>query len=134
MQNVLSEAHGSTSKENNDTGKKDETGSIISTEESPLLSKEYTIEVNSSIDSSSLQVDDDKKNGTAPLMTAIKSLLDLTNDYLQKLEEKNPGIRADFLAILADAASRAMHGERVYSNISSSTDGQSSSCSLGYMG
>ncbi|KHJ32988.1 hypothetical protein EV44_g4280 [Erysiphe necator] len=113
IENVLSKAHGSTSKADYDTGKENETGCVISTEEFPPLPKESTTEVNSSIDSPSLQVNDDKKNGTAPLMAAIKGLLDLTNEYLQKLEEQQPGIGADFLA---------MRGERVYSNISGSTD------------
>lgn len=122
IENVLSEAHGPTSKADYDTGTENETGSVISTEEFPPLPKEYTTEVYSSIDSPSLQVDDNKKNGTAPLMAAIKGLLDLTNDYLQKLEEQHPGIGAEFLAMLADGASRAMRGERVYSNISGSTD------------
>ncbi|POS87820.1 hypothetical protein EPUL_000750, partial [Erysiphe pulchra] len=108
IENVLSEAHGSTSKLDDDTGMEDETESIISTEEFPLLRKESAIEIKISIASPISHGDDDKKNGTAPLMAAIKGLLDLTNDYLQKLEERHPGIGADFLAMLADTDSRAM--------------------------
>ncbi|KHJ35584.1 hypothetical protein EV44_g4126 [Erysiphe necator] len=50
-----------------------------------------------------------KKNATS-LMDAIKSLLDLTNPFLKKLEEDHPRVGADFLALLADGASRAMRG------------------------
>ncbi|KHJ31175.1 putative effector protein [Erysiphe necator] len=55
-----------------------------------------------------------QETSAAPLMAAIKGLLDMTNDYLQNLDKENPGIGADFLALLADGASRAMRGERVY--------------------
>ncbi|KAI0998239.1 hypothetical protein K3495_g9956 [Podosphaera aphanis] len=51
---------------------------------------------------------------SASLMDAIKGLLDLTNDYLRELENKHPGVGADFLALLVDGASRAMRGQRVY--------------------
>lgn len=43
--------------------------------------------------------------------------LDLTNDYLQNLHKELPGVGADFLALLADGASRAMRGERVYASL-----------------
>lgn len=52
----------------------------------------------------------------AELMKDIKGLLDLTNDYLQDLEKKHPGPGSDFLALLADGASRAMRGQRVYTS------------------
>ncbi|KHJ32299.1 hypothetical protein EV44_g4330 [Erysiphe necator] len=52
----------------------------------------------------------------ANLMDSIKGLLDLTDDYLRNLESQHPGVEADFLALLADGASRAMRGERVYCN------------------
>ncbi|KHJ35140.1 hypothetical protein EV44_g3862 [Erysiphe necator] len=59
----------------------------------------------------------DSQQGVASLMEAIKGLLDLTNDYLKNLEIQHPGIGADFLALLADGASRAMRGERVYCSV-----------------
>ncbi|POS85682.1 hypothetical protein EPUL_004131 [Erysiphe pulchra] len=43
-----------------------------------------------------------------PLMEKIKGLLDLTSSYLQDLEKDHPGVGADFMAILAEGASRAM--------------------------
>ncbi|POS85506.1 hypothetical protein EPUL_001726 [Erysiphe pulchra] len=52
------------------------------------------------------------QHNAVTLMDGIKGLLDLTNDYLRMLEEKHLGIGADFLALLADGASRAMRGER----------------------
>ncbi|POS84575.1 hypothetical protein EPUL_002800, partial [Erysiphe pulchra] len=55
-----------------------------------------------------------QKTSVAPLMAAIKGLLDLTNDYLQNLDKEHPSVAADFLALLADGASCAMRGERVY--------------------
>ncbi|KHJ31716.1 putative effector protein [Erysiphe necator] len=58
-----------------------------------------------------------QKTSAAPLMAAIKGLLDLTNDYLQNLDKEHPGVGADFLALLADGASRAMRGERVYASL-----------------
>ncbi|POS87688.1 hypothetical protein EPUL_000497 [Erysiphe pulchra] len=112
IENVLSEAHGSTSKVDDDTGIEDEIESIISTEEFPLPPKESTIEINSSIASPISHVEDDKKNGIAPLMAAIKGLLDLTNDYLQKLEEKHPGIGVEFLAILRRSLTNNRHQAR----------------------
>lgn len=57
------------------------------------------------------------KHNTTSLMDAIKGLLDLTNPYLKNLEVEHPGVGTDFLALLADGASRAMRGERVYSNL-----------------
>ena len=51
--------------------------------------------------------------GSTDLMCAIKGLLDLTNQYLQDLEKNHPGVGLDFLALLADGASRAMQGKRV---------------------
>ncbi|KHJ36239.1 putative effector protein [Erysiphe necator] len=57
-----------------------------------------------------------KKNATS-LMDAIKSLLDLTNPFLQKLEEDHPGVGTDFIALLADGASRAIRGERIYTSL-----------------
>ncbi|KAI1005514.1 hypothetical protein K3495_g2705 [Podosphaera aphanis] len=36
------------------------------------------------------------------------------NDYLRELVNKHPGVGADFLVLLADGASRAMRGQRVY--------------------
>lgn len=56
----------------------------------------------------------DGPRSSASLMKAIKGLLDLTNDYLQDLEKDHPGVGSDFLALLADGASRAMRGQRVY--------------------
>ncbi|KAI1000411.1 hypothetical protein K3495_g7784, partial [Podosphaera aphanis] len=53
-------------------------------------------------------------HNSASLMDAIKGLLDLTNDYLRELENKHPSVGADFLALLADGASRAKRGQRVY--------------------
>lgn len=50
-------------------------------------------------------------------MDAIKDLLDLTNPYLKKLEEDHPGVSKEFLALLADQASRAMRGECIYTNL-----------------
>ena len=49
-------------------------------------------------------------------MCAIKGLLYLTNQYLQDLEKNHPGVGSDFLALLADGASRAMRGQRVYTS------------------
>ncbi|POS87839.1 hypothetical protein EPUL_000748 [Erysiphe pulchra] len=51
-------------------------------------------------------------------MDAIKGLLDLTNPYHKKLEEEQPGVGTDFMALLADSASKAMRWERVYTNLS----------------
>ncbi|POS87432.1 hypothetical protein EPUL_000238 [Erysiphe pulchra] len=51
-------------------------------------------------------------HNVAGLMDPVKGLLDLTNDYLKNLEAQHPGIGADFLALLADGASRAMRVER----------------------
>ncbi|POS88416.1 hypothetical protein EPUL_000163 [Erysiphe pulchra] len=48
-------------------------------------------------------------------MGAVKGLLDLTNQYLRNLGKGHSGVGADFLALLADGASRAMRGEWVYS-------------------
>ncbi|POS88005.1 hypothetical protein EPUL_000390 [Erysiphe pulchra] len=55
-----------------------------------------------------------QKTSVAPLMAAIKGLLDLTNDYLQTLDKEHPGVGADFLTLLADGASCAMRGEWVF--------------------
>ncbi|KHJ30250.1 hypothetical protein EV44_g3954 [Erysiphe necator] len=63
-------------------------------------------------------------HNAASLMDTIKGLLDLTNDYLKNLEAHHPGVGADFLALLADGASRAMRGERVYSNTSKVCEGR----------
>lgn len=60
---------------------------------------------------------DETKQSVTSLMDAIKGLLDLTNPYLKKLEEDHPGVGTDFLALLADGASRAMRGERVYTKL-----------------
>ncbi|POS84518.1 hypothetical protein EPUL_002104 [Erysiphe pulchra] len=49
-------------------------------------------------------------------MGVIKGL-DLTNQYLQILDIEHPGIGVDSLALLADGASRAMRGERVYASL-----------------
>ncbi|KAI1003145.1 hypothetical protein K3495_g5056 [Podosphaera aphanis] len=54
--------------------------------------------------------------GSAEIMKDIKGLIDLTNKYLQDLEKKHPGVGADFLALLADGASRAMRGQGVYTS------------------
>ncbi|POS82654.1 hypothetical protein EPUL_006041, partial [Erysiphe pulchra] len=54
------------------------------------------------------------QHNASTLMDGVKGLLDLTNDYLRMLEEKHPGVGANFLALLADGTSRAMRGERVY--------------------
>ncbi|POS84300.1 hypothetical protein EPUL_005308 [Erysiphe pulchra] len=59
-----------------------------------------------------------KNRSVTLLMDAIKGLLDLTNPYLKELEEEHPGIGTDFMALLADGASRAMRGERVYTDLS----------------
>ncbi|POS82895.1 hypothetical protein EPUL_003649 [Erysiphe pulchra] len=58
-----------------------------------------------------------QKTSVASLMAAIKSLLDLTNDYLQNLDKEHTGIESEFLALLADGASHAMLGERVYMSL-----------------
>ncbi|KAI1005825.1 hypothetical protein K3495_g2392 [Podosphaera aphanis] len=47
------------------------------------------------------------------LMKDINGLIDLTNNYLQDLEKKHPGVGADFLALLADGTSRAIRSQRV---------------------
>ncbi|POS86252.1 hypothetical protein EPUL_000902 [Erysiphe pulchra] len=57
-------------------------------------------------------------HNVAGLMDAIKGLQDLTNDILKNLELQHPKVGPDFLALLADGASRAMCGERVYFNTS----------------
>ncbi|KAI1004366.1 hypothetical protein K3495_g3846 [Podosphaera aphanis] len=48
------------------------------------------------------------QRSSAPITNAIKGLLDFTNDYLQNLEINHLRVGADFLALLADGASRAM--------------------------
>lgn len=121
-ENVLSEAHSSTEKEAQlDTGISDEINMIdemISedpfAEEPQSPSQVLLTQPVTRPPTPKSQDKDDKKGGAAPLMVAIKGLLDLTNDYLQRLEEQHPGVGADFLAMLADGASRAMRGERVY--------------------
>ncbi|KHJ33276.1 putative effector protein [Erysiphe necator] len=65
----------------------------------------------------SSKINEENRSATL-LMDAIKGLLDLTNPYLKKLEEEHPGIGTNFMALLADGASRAMRGERVYTNLS----------------
>ncbi|KHJ32634.1 hypothetical protein EV44_g5926 [Erysiphe necator] len=57
---------------------------------------------------------DCNQGSVTSLMTAIKGLVDLTNDYLQSPETQHPGIGSDFLALLSDGASRAIRGQRVY--------------------
>lgn len=51
-------------------------------------------------------------------MGVIKGLLNLTNDYLESLEIQHPGIRSDIFTLIADGASHAMRGERVYCDLS----------------
>lgn len=65
----------------------------------------------------SSKINEENRSATL-LMDAIKGLLDLTNPYFKKMEEEHPGIGTDFMALLADGASRAMRGERVYTNLS----------------
>lgn len=42
---------------------------------------------------------DRNQRSVSSLMTAIKRLLYLTNDYLQNFETQNPGIRSEILAL-----------------------------------
>ncbi|KHJ32863.1 putative effector protein [Erysiphe necator] len=58
------------------------------------------------------------QGSAASLMGAIRGLLDLTNDYLKNFEIEHPGFGSDFLGLIADGASRAMRGERVYRDLS----------------
>ncbi|POS83028.1 hypothetical protein EPUL_003303 [Erysiphe pulchra] len=74
---------------------------LQASEQSPAVNSEKDLSVAS-------------QNHAVTLMDGIKGLLDLTNDYLRMLEEKHPGVEADFLALLADGASRAMRSERIY--------------------
>ncbi|KHJ34664.1 hypothetical protein EV44_g3392 [Erysiphe necator] len=82
-------------------------------EEDPLRSKNPQIASLISPKPIHAQSDRNQRNVTS-LMTAIKGLLDSTNDYLQNLETQHLGIGSDFLALLSDGASRAMRGQRVY--------------------
>ncbi|KAI0999196.1 hypothetical protein K3495_g8998 [Podosphaera aphanis] len=56
----------------------------------------------------------DGPRSSASLMKAIKGLPHLTNDYLLDLAKEHPVVGSDILALLADGASRAMRGQRVY--------------------
>ncbi|KHJ32858.1 hypothetical protein EV44_g4159 [Erysiphe necator] len=51
------------------------------------------------------------------LMEKVKGHLDIANPYLQEIEKDNPGVGADFMALLAEGASRLMLGQRVYYKI-----------------
>lgn len=82
-------------------------------EEDPLHSKNPQIAPLISPKLTHTQSDRNQRNVTS-LMTAIKGLLDLTNDYLQNLETQHPAIGSDFLALLSEDASRARRGQRVY--------------------
>lgn len=53
---------------------------------------------------------DGKQRSVTSLTTAIKGLLDLTNNYLLNLGTRHSGIESDFLALLSDSVSRAMCG------------------------
>ncbi|KHJ30061.1 putative effector protein [Erysiphe necator] len=50
-------------------------------------------------------------------MEKVKGLLDITNPYLQEIEKDYPGVGTDFMALLAEGASRVMLGQRVYSKM-----------------
>ncbi|KHJ30258.1 putative effector protein [Erysiphe necator] len=76
-------------------------------EEDPLRSKSPQKAALISPKPTHTQSDRNQRNVTS-LMSAIKGLLDLTNDYLQNLETQYPGIGSDFLALLSDGASHAM--------------------------
>ncbi|POS84893.1 hypothetical protein EPUL_006568 [Erysiphe pulchra] len=61
------------------------------------------------------------KNNATSLMDAINSLLDPPNPFLKNFDEDHHGVGADFLALLADGASRAMRGERIYTSLQKTT-------------
>ncbi|RKF81070.1 putative effector protein, partial [Golovinomyces cichoracearum] len=94
-------------------------------EDFPALSGSTQTPNNVETPSLSLNSGGESQESAASLTELIKGLLDLTNDYLKNLEAQHPGIGSDFLALIADGASRAMRGERVYSNISKSEPARS---------
>ncbi|KHJ35962.1 putative effector protein [Erysiphe necator] len=87
-------------------------------EDFPALPRNTLTTAEAKIPSPSNNSSSKSQGSAASLMGAIKGLLDLTNDYLKNLEIEHPGIGPDFLALIADGASRAMRGERVYRDLS----------------
>ncbi|POS82451.1 hypothetical protein EPUL_006119, partial [Erysiphe pulchra] len=87
-------------------------------EDFPALPRSTQITADAKTPSPSYNSSSKSQGSAASLMGAIKGLLDLTNDYLKNLEIQHPGIGSDFLALIADGASRAMRGERVYRDLS----------------
>lgn len=121
IENVFSKVHDSANKEDRDMGKEDNVRRKVSADEFPHLLEAVGIGIDKNPCIPRSLVNNDKRKSTAPLMVATKGLLNLTNDYLPRMEAQHLGAGADFLAMLADRASRSMCIQLVYMNTSYST-------------
>ncbi|KHJ32239.1 hypothetical protein EV44_g4238 [Erysiphe necator] len=50
-------------------------------------------------------------------MTKARGLLNLVGPYLEEMELECPGLGTGFLALMSDGVSRAIRGEKIYTNI-----------------
>lgn len=59
----------------------------------------------------------DSPEQNSKLMTKARGLLNLVGPYLEDMEIECPGSGTDFLALISDGVSRAIRGEKIYTNI-----------------